>query len=72
MTPRPQPDALRLDTLNFWLAFSIAAYTKQRDAIFASAIKGEPLDPKNHGPNNWDYTKRIHRKGYGWKKMHES
>lgn len=62
---------MELDVCNFWLAFRMAAHMKQRDAIFANAIKGEPLDPKKHAPNNWDYTKRIHRKGYGYKKMHE-
>lgn len=25
----------------------------------------------DHEPNNWDYTKRIHRKGHGWKANHD-
>lgn len=62
---------MELDTLNFWLAFSIAAHMKQSADRFANRPPAPLSDPKKHGPNNWDYTKRIHRRGYGWKKMHE-
>lgn len=62
----------QLDTTNFWAAFGLAAYQQHRDKIFAGAKIGAKATPEDHPPNNWDYTKRIHRRGYGWKKLHES
>lgn len=59
--------SLELDADKIYEALLDKQKTDQREAM-----KQVNHTPENHPPNNWDYTKRIRRKGHGWKANHES
>ena len=63
---------MQIDMNNIWTLFRLAKHFAERDAFWnKERSSAKPATPQDHAPNHWDYSKRIHRQGHGWKANHE-